>query len=108
MAVTDQDDGSLIDEVLDMNDEDDDEPDLDDDLGDDDQADEVRAYERYITDPPDDLVIRYHENDDEGRLGIDRELSEEWTARRHRAEERAEDDRPAEVAAMEVVDEPGD
>jgi hypothetical protein len=81
---------------------------LDYDLGDDEQADEIREYQRYITDPPDDLVIRYHESDDTGRLGITGELDQEWTRRRHRDEERAGDDRPAEVAAMEVVDEPGD
>ncbi|MBF6330691.1 hypothetical protein IU452_19505 [Nocardia transvalensis] len=82
--------------------------DLDNDLGDDDQADEIREYERYITDPPSDLVIRYHENEDTGRLGIARELDQEWSRRRHRAEELAEDGRPAEVAAMEVTDEPRD
>ncbi|MEU1981946.1 hypothetical protein [Nocardia sp. NPDC019395] len=39
----------LMDEVLDIGDEE--REDLDYDLGDDDQADEVREYERYITDP---------------------------------------------------------
>ncbi|RDI66787.1 hypothetical protein [Nocardia pseudobrasiliensis] len=104
--MADERDNRLTDEVFEMGD--DDSEDLDYDLGDDDQADEVREYERYITDPPDDLVIRYHENDDTGRLGIARELDQEWTRRRRREEERAEDERPAEVAAMEVVDEPGD
>ncbi len=104
--MADERDYRLTDEVFEMGD--DDSEDLDYDLGDDDQADEVREYERYITDPPDDLVIRYHENDDTGRLGIARELDQEWTRRRRRDEERAEDERPAEVAAMEVVDEPGD
>lgn len=99
----DQERDPLIDEVLDIDDA---EPDLDYDLGDDEQADEVREYERYIADPPGNLVIGYHEDD--GRLGIARDLDQSWTRRRHRDEERAEDDRPAEVAAMEVVEEPGD
>ncbi|SUA73326.1 Uncharacterised protein [Nocardia otitidiscaviarum] len=99
------DDDQLMDEVLDM---DDDDTDLDYDLGDDDQADEVREYERYISDPPEDLIIRNRENDDHGRLGIESELDQEWTRRRRREEARAEDDRPAEVAALEIVDEPGD
>ncbi|MEV6767428.1 hypothetical protein AB0N05_02235 [Nocardia sp. NPDC051030] len=98
------DDEQLMDEVFDT----DDIEDLDLDLGDDDQADEVREYERYISDPPDDLVIRNRENDDDGRLGIDAELDQEWTRRRGRDERKAEDDRPAELAAMEIVDEPGD
>lgn len=96
----------LMDEVLDIGD--DEREDLDYDLGDDDQADDVREYERYIADPPNDLVIRYHENDDNGRLGIARELDQEWSRRRHRAELLAEDKRPAEKAAMEVHDEPAD
>ncbi|MFF3566468.1 hypothetical protein [Nocardia jiangxiensis] len=99
----DQEPDPLVDEVLDM---DEDETDLDYDLGDDEQADEVREYERYITDPPSNLVIEYHE--DGGRQGIARDLEQSWTRRRHRDEERAEDDRPAELAAMEVVEEPGD
>jgi hypothetical protein len=100
------DDFQLMDEVFELGDEDNE--DLDYDLGDDDQADEVRAYERYIVDPPRDLVIRDHENDDGGRLGITSELDQEWTRRRRRDEIRAEDERPAEVAAIEVVEEPGD
>ncbi len=77
---------------------------LDTDMGDDDQADEIREYERNIEDPPDDLRIRYRENDDDGRLGIGEELSQEWTARGQRAADAAEDDRPGEVAAVEIVD----
>jgi hypothetical protein len=72
------------------------------DMGDDDQADEIRAYERNVQDPPDDLRIPYRENDDDGRLGIGDELDQEWTRRGQRAEN--EDDRPAEVAAVEIVD----
>ncbi|MEU0539375.1 hypothetical protein [Nocardia sp. NPDC005978] len=98
------DDDQLMDEVLDT----DDVENLDYDLGDDDQADEVREYERYIADPPEDLIIRNRENDDTGRLGIEAELDQEWTRRRRREETRSEDDRPAEVAAMEIVDEPDD
>ncbi|WP_245713785.1 hypothetical protein [Nocardia vaccinii] len=99
----DQERDALVEEVLDMNE---DEVDLDYDLGDDEQADEVRDYQRYIADPPANLIIDYHE--DGGRQGISRDLDQSWTRRRHRDEERAEDDRPAELAAMEVVEEPGD
>jgi hypothetical protein len=74
---------------------------LDMDMGNDDQADEIREYERNVEDPPDDLQIRNHENDDDGRLGIGEELQQEWTRRDQAAEE---DDRPAEAAAMEIVD----
>jgi len=74
---------------------------LDMDMGDDDQADEIREYERNVEDPPDDLRIRNHENDDDGRLGIGEELQQEWTLRGRSAEE---DERPAEAAAMEIVD----
>lgn len=101
MAGTDDDD-QLMDQVLDMDDQ---EPDLDYDMGDDDQADEVREYERYISDPPDDLIITNRENEDTGRLGIERELDQEQTRRRQRAQQRSDDDRPAEVAALEIVDE---
>ncbi|WP_245721521.1 hypothetical protein [Nocardia crassostreae] len=100
------DDDQLMDQVFDA--DDDHVEDLDYDLGDDDQADEIREYERYIADPPEDLVIRNRENDDTGRLGIEAELDQEWTRRRRRDEYKSEDDRPAEVAAMEIVDEPGD
>ncbi|RDI52777.1 hypothetical protein [Nocardia mexicana] len=106
MADGPDDDNRLMDEVFEMGD--DERENLDYDMGEDDQADEVREYERYITDPPDDLVIRYHENEDTGRLGIASELDQEWTRRRHRDEERAEDERPAEVAAIEVRNEPKD
>ncbi|MEU7140491.1 hypothetical protein ABZ942_13660 [Nocardia sp. NPDC046473] len=77
---------------------------LDTDMGDDDQADEIRAYERNIEDPPDDLRIRYHENDDDGRLGIADELAQESTPREQRAEKAQDDARPAEVVAMDIVD----
>ncbi|QLY34257.1 hypothetical protein H0264_10260 [Nocardia huaxiensis] len=94
-----------MDEVFDTDDID---TDLDYDLGDDDQEDEIREYERYIADPPEDLVIRNRENDDTGRLGIQAELDQEWTRRRRRDENASEDDRPAEVAAMDIVDDIGD
>ncbi|MFI9508777.1 hypothetical protein [Nocardia sp. NPDC052566] len=77
---------------------------LDTDMGDDEQADEIREYERYVEDPPDDLEIRYRENDDDGRLGIEEELAQEWTPREQAAEDAEEDERPAEVAALEIVD----
>ncbi|WP_406266161.1 hypothetical protein OH799_19700 [Nocardia sp. NBC_00881] len=76
---------------------------LDTDMGDDDQEDEIRAYERNVEDPPDDLLIPYRENDDDGRLGIGDELDQEWTRRGQRAEAAEQDDRPAEVAAIEIV-----
>ncbi|WP_280234596.1 hypothetical protein [Nocardia cyriacigeorgica] len=79
---------------------------LDDDMGDDEQADEIRAYEGAIEDPPDDLRIRNRASDDDGRLGIEEELEQEWTPRRRAAEIADDDDRPAEVAAMEIVEEP--
>ncbi|MGW0181895.1 hypothetical protein [Nocardia sp. NPDC003345] len=72
------------------------------DMGDDEQEDEVRAYERYIEDPPADLRIRYRENDDDGRLGITDELAQEQ-GRRHRPDS---DDRPAEAAAIHIEEEP--
>ncbi|MBL1079564.1 hypothetical protein JK358_34680 [Nocardia sp. 2] len=93
-----------MDEVFDT----DDIENLDYDLGDDDQEDEIREYERYIADPPADLVIRNRENDDTGRLGIAAELDQEWTRRRGREERKDEDDRPAELAAMDIVDDIGE
>ncbi|RBO92843.1 hypothetical protein DFR74_103491 [Nocardia puris] len=74
------------------------------DMGDDEQADEIREYERYVEDPPADLTIRNRENEDDGRLGIGEELDQEWTRRAQRAEDLEADDRPAEVAAVEIVD----
>ncbi|MBF6195390.1 hypothetical protein [Nocardia implantans] len=76
---------------------------LETDMGDDDQDDEIREYRRNIEDPPDDLRIRYHEDEDDGAIGIEDELDQEWTARDTRAEDQA-DDRSAEVAAIEIVD----
>jgi len=77
---------------------------LDMDMGDDEQADDIRAYERNVEDPPDDLEIRYREGEDDGRLGIADELAQEWTPREQAAELAEEDERPAEVAAMEIID----
>ncbi|MEV4234773.1 MULTISPECIES: hypothetical protein [unclassified Nocardia] len=77
---------------------------LDMDMGDDKQEDEIRAYRRNVEDPPADLHIRYRENDDDGRLGIGEELEQEWTPHRRKSELAEEDERPAEVAAMEIVD----
>ncbi|MDO3650266.1 hypothetical protein [Nocardia mangyaensis] len=78
---------------------------LDMDMGDDDQADDIIEYERYVEDPPADHVIRNHEADDDGFLGIDEEIAEEWTARGAAREAVAEDERPAEVSAVRVVGE---
>lgn len=69
-------------------------------MGDDEQEDEIREYERYIEDPPRDLRIENRENDT--GEGITAELRQEWSPR----DRDAEDDRPAEVAAMEIEDEP--
>lgn len=77
---------------------------LDMDMGDDDQADDIVEYERYVEDPPADYVIRNHEADADGFLGIDEELSEEWSERGADREALAEDERPAEEAAMRVRD----
>ncbi|BAD59733.1 hypothetical protein [Nocardia farcinica] len=77
---------------------------LDRDMGDDEQADEIRAYQHGIEDRPADERIRYRESDDDGGLGIDAELREEWSPRAQRAEDAEEDERPAEVQAVEIVD----
>ncbi|WP_216918189.1 hypothetical protein OG225_29210 [Nocardia sp. NBC_01377] len=77
---------------------------LDMDMGDDEQADEIREYERNVENPPDDLRIRYRENEDDGRLGIGEELEQEWSRGDRAAEEAEQDDRPAEAAAMDIVD----
>ncbi|GAA5043223.1 hypothetical protein [Nocardia callitridis] len=79
-------------------------PDPDTDLGDDEQEDEIRAYQRTVEDPPADLRIRYHEDDDDGRLGISEELSQEWTPHEQAVEDAEEDDRPAEAAAVDIVE----
>ncbi|MGW4090753.1 hypothetical protein [Nocardia sp. NPDC004750] len=76
---------------------------LETEMGDDDQEDEIREYQRNIEDPPDELRIRYHEDEDDGRLGIDDELDQEWTTRDTLAEDE-EDDRSAEVAAIGIID----
>ncbi|MFD6450338.1 hypothetical protein ACFWF3_06115 [Nocardia sp. NPDC060220] len=76
---------------------------LDMDMGDDDQADDIVEYERYVEDPPADYVIRNHEADADGFLGINEEISEEYTERGSRQEAMEEDERPAEEGAMRVV-----
>jgi hypothetical protein len=78
---------------------------LEQDMGDDDQEDEVREYERYIEDPPRNLIIR--DSDDGRGPGISAELPWEWTRRGQRAEDRDEDQRPAEEAAMDIEDTEG-
>ncbi|MGI5223147.1 hypothetical protein [Nocardia sp. CA-290969] len=70
------------------------------DMGDDDQEDEVRAYERTIEDPPDDLRIRNREGADDGRLGIAESLEQD-PDRRDRG---GEDNRPAEAATIHIED----
>ncbi|MEU3014795.1 hypothetical protein [Nocardia asteroides] len=76
---------------------------LDMDMGDDDQADDIVEYERYVEDPPADYVIRNHEADADGFLGIGEELAEEWSEGSAAREAVAEDERPAEVSAIRVV-----
>ncbi|MFE5478605.1 hypothetical protein ACFQ9R_23080 [Nocardia sp. NPDC056541] len=76
---------------------------LDMDMGDDDQADDIVEYERYVEDPPADYVIRNHEADADGFLGINEEISEEYTERGSSREAMEEDERPAEEGAMRVV-----
>ncbi|WP_433731523.1 hypothetical protein ACQP0C_06565 [Nocardia sp. CA-129566] len=76
---------------------------LDLDMGDDRQEDDIRAYRRNIEDPPDDLHIRYRENEDDGWLGIGEELEQEWSAQQQAAELAEEDERPAEAAAIEII-----
>ncbi|MFD4351862.1 hypothetical protein ACFWPX_04855 [Nocardia sp. NPDC058518] len=75
---------------------------LDMDMGDDDQADDIVEYERYVEDPPADYVIRNHEADADGFLGITEEVSEENTEGGARREAAEEDERPAEEAAVRV------
>lgn len=76
---------------------------VDYDMGDDEQSDEIRAYEKYIEDPPRNLVIS--DPDDEHALGISEWLSRESTRRSQVSEAVGDDDRPAEEAAMEVESE---
>ncbi|MFF5034635.1 hypothetical protein [Nocardia salmonicida] len=75
---------------------------LDVDMGDDDQADDIVEYERYVEDPPADHVIRNHEAEADGFLGINEEMSEEYTESGSRRESLAQDERPAEEVAMGV------
>ncbi|MGY0501557.1 hypothetical protein ACWZHB_23970 [Nocardia sp. FBN12] len=75
---------------------------LDMDMGDDDQADDIVEYERYVEDPPADHVIRNHEADADGFLGINEEVAEEWSEGGSRHEAMEEDERPAEEGAMGV------
>ncbi|WP_410870660.1 hypothetical protein [Nocardia sp. A7] len=77
---------------------------LDMDMGDDDQADDIVEYERYVEDPPADHVIRNHEAEADGFLGINEEVAAERTERSARHEAMEEDERPAEESAMGVRD----
>lgn len=75
---------------------------LDQDMGDDEQEDEIFLYERYIEDPPANLVIREPEDQE---VGITAALAREWSRREQRHEEVVEDERSAEEAAVEVESE---
>ncbi|MFF0529148.1 hypothetical protein ACFYT3_12220 [Nocardia amikacinitolerans] len=77
---------------------------LDMDMGDDEQEDEIREYERYIENPPENLTIRDRESEDDGRLGIGEDLDERWTRRGQRTEDVDDSTMPAEEAAMEIID----
>ncbi|MCP2291039.1 hypothetical protein [Nocardia amikacinitolerans] len=77
---------------------------LDMDMGDDEQEDEIREYERYIENPPENLTIRDREGEDDGRLGIGEDLDERWTRRGQRTEDVDDSTLPAEEAAMEIID----
>ncbi|GGN74528.1 hypothetical protein [Nocardia rhizosphaerihabitans] len=80
---------------------------LDMDMGDDDQADDIVEYERYVEDPPEDYVIRNHEADADGFLGINEEVGEEWTENGAARQAVEEDERPAEVSAVRIVGDDG-
>ncbi|MFD4431011.1 hypothetical protein [Nocardia sp. NPDC058497] len=80
---------------------------LDMDMGDDRQADDIVTYERYVEDPPEDYVIRNHEADADGFLGINEEVGEEWTENGAAREAVEEDERPAEVSAVRIVGDDG-
>ncbi|MEV4255139.1 hypothetical protein AB0J52_18455 [Spirillospora sp. NPDC049652] len=69
-------------------------------MGDDEQEYTTRSTERYIEDPPADLVIEGDPEPDDGRLGIVRENAEEYRRGDRRREETEWDDRPAEVTAV--------
>jgi hypothetical protein len=69
-----------------------------DDMGDDEQASEIREYETYIADPPEDLVIT--EADEEGSIGISEWAREEASPRERLRED---DERPAEESAMKIT-----
>ena len=73
-----------------------------DDMGDDEQETDERLYERYIDDPPEDLVI---ESERGGETGI-----EDYVAMERRPAETERDDDPdpddPETGGMHVTDEP--
>ncbi|MFC5181917.1 hypothetical protein [Actinomadura harenae] len=69
-------------------------------MGDDEQDYTTRSTERYIEDPPADLVIEDDPDPGDGRLGILRETREEYRRGDRRREEDAWEDRPAEVTAV--------
>jgi hypothetical protein len=66
-----------------------------DDMGDDEQESEIQEYQRYLDEPPDDLVIP-EDNDDDAEQDVD------WAARHPRAAGRISepDDKSAEESAI--------
>ncbi|MCW2941884.1 MAG: hypothetical protein JWN00_4869 [Actinomycetia bacterium] len=72
-----------------------------DEMWDDEQAGEVSLYEKYIEDPPDDLVIA--EDEEQGSIGITEWTAQEASSRKDRLPEVSE---PAEQAAIHLTDKP--
>jgi hypothetical protein len=66
-----------------------------DDMGDDEQESEIQEYQRYLDEPPDDLVIP-EDNDDDAERDVD------WAARHPRAAASTSepDDESAEESAI--------
>jgi hypothetical protein len=66
-----------------------------DDMGDDEQESEIEEYQRYLDEPPDDLVIA-EDNDDDAERDVD------WAARHPRATRGTSepDDESAEESAI--------
>ncbi|MCP2336834.1 hypothetical protein [Actinomadura rupiterrae] len=69
-------------------------------MGDDEQEYTTRATERYIEDPPAELVFQDDPDPTEGRIGIFRESGMQYRRGDRRREEDEWDDRPAEVTAV--------
>ena len=73
-------------------------------MGDDEQETDTAMYERYIEDPPEDLVIE--PDDDDGEIGIAEWLPMEERRGDKRREAAEADGRPAEEAAEHITRNP--